>query len=82
MAMIYRCDMTFYFLRKFSSPLSPMKLFILTIGVALSFDVPVDCSVELSPDGYQFFAELLQAFDKVSYLKEQSLTGVDFDFIG
>lgn len=29
------------------------------------FDVPHDCSVELSPLGYQFFTELFQFFDKV-----------------
>ncbi|KDQ20950.1 hypothetical protein BOTBODRAFT_124842 [Botryobasidium botryosum FD-172 SS1] len=28
------------------------------------FDVPHDCSVELSPLGYQFFTELFQIFDK------------------
>jgi hypothetical protein len=39
----------------------------LTLLYASSFDVPTDCSVELSPDGYQFFAELLQAFDKVYF---------------
>ncbi|CDH57580.1 mitochondrial rho 1 [Lichtheimia corymbifera JMRC:FSU:9682] len=27
-------------------------------------EVPQECSVELSPHGYQFFAELFQAFDK------------------
>lgn len=30
------------------------------------FEVPPECSVELSPHGYQFFAELFQVFDKVS----------------
>jgi hypothetical protein len=29
------------------------------------FDVSPECSVELSPHGYQFFAELFQTFDKV-----------------
>ncbi|THV03817.1 mitochondrial Rho GTPase [Dendrothele bispora CBS 962.96] len=28
------------------------------------FDVPSDCSVELSPSGYQFFTDLFEAFDK------------------
>lgn len=28
-------------------------------------EIPVDCSVELSPKGYQFFTELFQVFDKV-----------------
>ncbi|CAG8484180.1 4298_t:CDS:10 [Ambispora leptoticha] len=27
-------------------------------------DIPYDCSVELSPYGYQFFADIFQAFDK------------------
>ncbi|GBB88447.1 hypothetical protein RclHR1_00150043 [Rhizophagus clarus] len=29
-----------------------------------SFDVPHDCSVELSPLGYEFFTEIFQVFDK------------------
>jgi len=29
------------------------------------FDVPSDCSVELSPSGHQFFTELFEIFDKV-----------------
>ncbi|KAL0580663.1 ERMES complex Ca(2+)-binding regulatory GTPase gem1 [Marasmius crinis-equi] len=28
------------------------------------FDVPPDCSVELSPPGYQFFTDLFETFDK------------------
>jgi len=28
------------------------------------FDVPVDCSAELSPSGYTFFTDLFEAFDK------------------
>ncbi|CAG8614622.1 525_t:CDS:2, partial [Funneliformis caledonium] len=28
------------------------------------FEVPRDCSVELSPSGYQFFTEIFQVFDK------------------
>ncbi|KAI6041397.1 EF hand associated-domain-containing protein [Pisolithus marmoratus] len=28
------------------------------------FDVPHDCSVELSPKGYQFFTDIFEAFDK------------------
>lgn len=32
----------------------------------LRFDVPADCSVELSPLGYQFFTEIFEIFDKVS----------------
>jgi hypothetical protein len=29
------------------------------------FDVPYDCSVELSQLGYQFFTDLFETFDKV-----------------
>jgi len=29
------------------------------------FDVPPDCSVELSAHGYQFFTDIFEAFDKV-----------------
>lgn len=32
---------------------------------SLRFDVPHDCSVELSPQGYQFFTDIFQIFDKV-----------------
>lgn len=31
------------------------------------FDVPSDCSVELSPLGYQFFTDIFETFDKVSW---------------
>jgi hypothetical protein len=29
------------------------------------FDVPFDCSVELSQLGYQFFTDIFETFDKV-----------------
>ena len=32
------------------------------------FDVPLDCSVELSPLGYQFFTDIFEVFDKVFFL--------------
>ncbi|QRV86369.1 EF-hand 1, calcium-binding site protein [Ceratobasidium sp. AG-Ba] len=32
--------------------------------LAPKFDVPPDCSVELSPQGYQFFTDIFQIFDK------------------
>ncbi|KAG9096861.1 ERMES complex Ca(2+)-binding regulatory GTPase gem1 [Ceratobasidium sp. 370] len=32
--------------------------------LAPKFDVPQDCSVELSPQGYQFFTDIFQIFDK------------------
>ncbi|KAG2182690.1 hypothetical protein INT44_005670 [Umbelopsis vinacea] len=56
-----RLETTWTVLRKFGygDDLSLRHDFLLP-----PFDVPADCSVELSPDGYQFFAELLQAFDK------------------
>lgn len=33
--------------------------------LVLRFDVPLDCSVELSPLGYQFFTDIFETFDKV-----------------
>ena len=38
------------------------------IGSTCRFDVPYDCSVELSTLGYQFFTDIFQMFDKVCYL--------------
>jgi len=35
------------------------------IGGSPRFDVPSDCSVELSPLGYQFFTDIFEIFDKV-----------------
>lgn len=32
------------------------------------FDVAPDCSVELSPLGYQFFTDIFETFDKVIYV--------------
>ena len=32
------------------------------------FDVPADCSVELSPLGYQFFTDTFEIFDKVYHI--------------
>jgi hypothetical protein len=32
------------------------------------FDVPLDCSVELTPLGYQFFTDIFEVFDKVFFL--------------
>lgn len=29
------------------------------------FDIPVDCTAELSPRGYQFFTDIFETFDKV-----------------
>ena len=36
----------------------------LTLFTILRFDVPHDCSVELSPNGYKFLTDLFEAFDK------------------
>jgi len=41
-------------------------------------EVPSECSVELSPHGYQFFAELFQTFDKD---KDGALNRVELDFL-
>jgi hypothetical protein len=35
------------------------------LRLSIRFDVPVDCSAELSPSGYTFFTDLFEAFDKV-----------------
>lgn len=32
------------------------------------FDVPHDCSVELSPKGYRFFTDIFETFDKAILL--------------
>jgi Ras family protein T1 len=32
----------------------------------IRFDVPYDCSVELSPLGNQFLTDIFEAYDKVS----------------
>jgi hypothetical protein len=57
---------------------SDWVLFITQVGVVLHpywaqililsvrFDVPSDCSVELSPLGYQFFTDIFEIFDKVT----------------
>jgi Ras family protein T1 len=37
------------------------------------FDVPLDCSVELSPVGYQFFTDIFEVFDKVFFCSDLSL---------
>ncbi|KAI9312446.1 EF hand associated-domain-containing protein [Dichotomocladium elegans] len=56
-----RLETTWTVLRKFGygDDLSLREDFLLPL-----FEVPPECSVELSPHGYQFFAELFQAFDK------------------
>ncbi|KAL0084779.1 EF hand associated-domain-containing protein [Phycomyces blakesleeanus] len=56
-----RLETTWTVLRKFGygDDLSLREDFLLP-----TLDVPQECSVELSPHGYQFFAELFQSFDK------------------
>lgn len=49
-------------------PLSQVRLIILFVFMGkltvYRFDVPHDCSVELSPNGYKFLTDLFEAFDK------------------
>ncbi|KAL1933375.1 hypothetical protein VTP01DRAFT_7465 [Rhizomucor pusillus] len=56
-----RLETTWTVLRKFGygDDLSLREDFLLP-----PFEVPQECSVELSPHGYQFFAELFQVFDQ------------------
>ena len=45
------------------------RLYIL-LTYSLRFDVPHDCSVELSPKGHQFFTDIFETFDKaISHAK-------------
>jgi hypothetical protein len=48
------------------------------IGTVLRFDVPYDCSVELSTLGYQFFTDIFQIFDKVCHLFSMISTRLTF----
>ena len=41
------------------------------------FDVSPDCSVELSPLGYQFFTDIFEVFDKVSLVRHTVLCGAN-----
>lgn len=49
------------------SQVSPAMIHINPADLTSShrFDVPSDCSVELSPLGYQFFTDVFEVFDKV-----------------
>ena len=42
-----------------------MGVVYMTDPMACRFDVPYDCSVELSHSGYQFFTDIFETFDKV-----------------
>ena len=33
-------------------------------GAGRRFDIPADCTAELSPKGYQFFTDVFETFDK------------------
>lgn len=44
----------------------------------IRLEIPSECSVELSPHGYQFFAELFQTFDKD---KDGALNRIELDFL-
>ncbi|KAG1745969.1 EF hand associated-domain-containing protein [Suillus paluster] len=56
-----RLETTWTVLRKFgyAEDLRLTEAFLLP-----KFDVPYDCSVELSPQGYQFFTDIFETFDK------------------
>ena len=41
------------------------------------YDVPLDCSVELSPLGYQFFTDIFEVFDKVFFALTCRSRGTD-----
>ncbi|KAI8968398.1 EF hand associated-domain-containing protein [Mycotypha africana] len=68
-----RLETTWTVLRKFGygDDLSLREDFLLPV-----FEVPSECSVELSPYGYQFFAELFQTFDKD---KDGALNEIELD---
>ncbi|KAF1800565.1 P-loop containing nucleoside triphosphate hydrolase protein [Mucor lusitanicus] len=70
-----RLETTWTVLRKFGygDDLSLREDFLLP-----TLEVPQECSVELSPHGYQFFAELFQTFDKD---KDGALNRVELDFL-
>jgi hypothetical protein len=42
-----------------------LMMFCIHVLMGHRFDVPHDCSVELSPLGYQFFTDIFETFDKV-----------------
>ncbi|KAF7727122.1 ERMES complex Ca(2+)-binding regulatory GTPase gem1 [Apophysomyces ossiformis] len=71
-----RLETTWSVLRKFGygDDLSLREDFLLP-----PMDVPQECSVELSPHGYQFFAELFQVFDKVMKDNDGALNHSEMD---
>ncbi|KIK57222.1 hypothetical protein GYMLUDRAFT_98845 [Collybiopsis luxurians FD-317 M1] len=56
-----RLETTWTVLRKFGYA---EDLRLTEAFLAPKFDVPSDCSVELSPPGYQFFTDIFETFDK------------------
>ena len=50
--------------------------FVVASTGSLRFDVPQDCSVELSHHGYQFFTDIFMMFDKD---RDGSLNGTELD---
>ncbi|KAL9711007.1 ERMES complex Ca(2+)-binding regulatory GTPase gem1 [Leucoagaricus gongylophorus] len=56
-----RLETTWTVLRKFGYA---EDLRLTEAFLAPKFDVPSDCSVELSPFGYQFFTDIFESFDK------------------
>lgn len=61
MVTTYLSVKTFYFHREFIVVAKDFRV----ADLIHRFEVPQECSVELSPHGYQFFAELFQVFDQV-----------------
>lgn len=46
----------------------PLADFAPELTMFCRFDVPYDCSVELSPAGYQFFTDIFELYDKVCHV--------------
>ncbi|KAG1469580.1 hypothetical protein G6F56_003178 [Rhizopus delemar] len=61
-----RLETTWTVLRKFGygDDLDLREDYLLPFYEQNSLEIPLECSVELSPLGYQFFTELFQTFDK------------------
>lgn len=43
------------------------------------FDIPSDCTAELSPKGYQFFTDIFETFDKVHIIPRCCLSLMSTD---
>ena len=51
----------------FSLPSYAEDLRLTSAFLSPKFDVPADCSAELSPLGYQFLTDIFETFDKVCF---------------